>query len=134
MVGVPFLVIRCDLRAVGADRLALALLDAQQVDDRAAEQEHEHQRGDDGAAGAEGDVAEDVEERELVGEIGQPIEHRIKPCGRLPLSSAPGAETGVRSALTIGPILEPSEPFTMTASPARRAPSTAGSSAAAVSA
>ena len=67
------------LRAVGADRLALALLDTQQVDHRTAEQEHEHQRGDDGAAGAERDVTEDVEERYLVGELGQPIEHRIIP-------------------------------------------------------
>ena len=68
------------LRAVGADRLALALLETQQVDHRAAEQEHEHQRGDDGAAGAKRDVTEDVEERDLVGEFGQPIEHRIKSC------------------------------------------------------
>ena len=78
------------MRAVGADRLALALLDAQHVDHRAAEQEHEHQRGDDGAAGAEGDVAEDVEEREVPGEIGQPIEHRFKPY-RCLCSSAPAS-------------------------------------------
>ena len=64
------------MRAVAADRLALALLEAQHVDDRAAEQEHEHQRGDHRAAGAEGDVAEDVEERDLTGKFGEPIEHR----------------------------------------------------------
>ena len=77
--GRAFLADQMGLRAVGADRLALALLDAQQVDHRAAEQEDEHQRGDDGAAGAERDVAEDVEKRDLVGEFGQPIKHRVKP-------------------------------------------------------
>ena len=61
MVGVPALVIRCDLRAVGADRLALALAQAQMVDDPGPEQEHEHQRGDHRAAGAERDVTEHVE-------------------------------------------------------------------------
>ena len=80
------------LRAVGADRLALALLEAQQVDDRAAEQEHEHQSGDDGAAGAERDVAEDVEERDLVGKFGQPIKHR---CEILPLLHS-GARPAVK--------------------------------------
>src|SRR4051794_30309389 len=55
------------LRAVVADRLALALAYPEHVDERAAEQEHEHQRGDDGAAGAKGDVTENVEQRDLVG-------------------------------------------------------------------
>ena len=64
-------------RSVGADRLTFALLDAQHVDDRTAEQEHEHQRGDDGAAGAEREVAEHIEERQFVGEVGQPIKHRF---------------------------------------------------------
>ena len=63
MVGVPRLA-KVRLRPVVADRLALALLDAQQLDDRRAEQEHEQQRGHDRAAGAEGDVAEDVERAE----------------------------------------------------------------------
>ena len=43
MVGVPVL-LQMRLRPVGADRLALALLQAQLVDDRRAEQEHEQQR------------------------------------------------------------------------------------------
>ena len=49
------------LRAVGADRLALALPQPQMIDDPGAEQEHEQRAGDDGAAGAEGDVAEHVQ-------------------------------------------------------------------------
>ena len=57
------------LRPVGADRLALALPDAQRVDDRRAEDEDDQRRGDQRAAGAEGDVAEDVEDRDLVREI-----------------------------------------------------------------
>ena len=36
-------------------------------------------RGDDRTAGAERDVAEDVEERDLVGKFGQPVEHRVEP-------------------------------------------------------
>jgi hypothetical protein len=65
------------LRAVGADRLALALPHPQVVDDRGAEQEHEDQRGQHRAARADGQVAEDVEDRDGAGEIGQPVEHRI---------------------------------------------------------
>ncbi len=72
-------------RAVGADRLALALPHAQMVDDPGAEHEHEHQRGDHRAAGAHREVAEHVEDRERAGKIGQPIEHRINP-ERTPLA------------------------------------------------
>ena len=36
-----------------------------------------NERGDDRAAGAECDVAEDVEDGDLVRQIDQPIEHRI---------------------------------------------------------
>ena len=77
MVGVPALVDDVRFRAVGADRLALALQQPQPVDDARAEQEHEQQRGDDRAAGAERDVAEHIEDGELVRQIDQPIEHRI---------------------------------------------------------
>ena len=142
------------LRPVGADRLALALLQAQQVDDRPAEQKHEHQRGDDGAAGAEGNVTKDVEERDLVGKLGQPIEHRINLAPvktfylRTILSETgsglsdhalAGSSAGLpeycrSNALTMGPIFEPNDPLTMTASPPRKLASTAGSSCAAVSA
>src|SRR5207342_3453507 len=86
-------------RTVAADRLSLALLEAQQVDDRPAEQEDKDECGDDGA-----------------------------------LSSAVCLGNCFSNALTIGPIFEPRDPFTITASPAPMAPSTAGSSAAAVSA
>ncbi len=65
------------LRSVGADRLAFALQRAQPVDDGRTEQEHEQQRGDDRAAGAKRDVAEDVEDGDFVRQIDQPIEHRI---------------------------------------------------------
>ena len=53
------------LRAVVADRLALALLDAQQVDDAGPNRKTKSSAVIDRAAGAEGDVAEDVEDRDL---------------------------------------------------------------------
>ena len=61
--------------AILADGLALALLDAQDIDDRRPEQEHEQQRRHDGAAGAEGDVAEHVQRPDLVAEAHQRVEH-----------------------------------------------------------
>ena len=67
------------LRAVLADRLALALLEAQQIDDGRPEQEHEQQRRHDGAAGAEGDVAEDIQRPDLLAEAHQHIEHSYPP-------------------------------------------------------
>ena len=63
--------------AVGADRLALALPDAQMIDDPGAEHEHEHQRRDHRACRPHRQIAEDIEDRQRAGEIGQPIEHRI---------------------------------------------------------
>ena len=53
------------LGPVGADRLALALANAQRPDDGRPEQEHEQQRRDQGAAGAERDVTEDIEGAEF---------------------------------------------------------------------
>jgi hypothetical protein len=44
-------------RAVGADRLALALAQPQMIDDPGPEQEHEQRAGHHRPAGAEGDVA-----------------------------------------------------------------------------
>ena len=61
MVGVPTLGDEMGLRAVGADRLPFALLQAKHGDDARAEQEYEDESGDDGAAGTECDVAKDVE-------------------------------------------------------------------------
>ena len=51
------------LRAVGADRLALALPEPQMVDDPGPNRNTNSGAGDHRAAGAEGDVAEDVEKR-----------------------------------------------------------------------
>ena len=59
------------LRAVVADRLALALLERSQAMIARPEQEDEDQRGHVAPAGAEGDVAEEVEDRELVGELDE---------------------------------------------------------------
>jgi hypothetical protein len=50
------------LGPVLADRLTLLLLAPQQVDERPPEEEAEDERGEEGAARAEGDVAEEVEE------------------------------------------------------------------------
>ena len=130
MVGVPALAMMCDLRPVGADRLALALPQAQAVDDgRARTGTRTISAGDHRAAGAEGDVAEDVEDGELVGQFDEPIEHRLNLV-RTRFPTCHARTDSVRSALTIGPMREPSEPLTMTASPAPTADSTCGSSAA----
>jgi hypothetical protein len=67
------------LWAVAANRLALALLEPQQIDDGAAKQKYEDQRGDDRTAGAKRDVAKHVEERDLIGQFGQPVEHWVEP-------------------------------------------------------
>ncbi len=61
------------LRAVAADRLALLLHAAQPVDDRPAEEETEDQRREEGAAGAKGDVAEQVEEVAALAERGEQV-------------------------------------------------------------
>ena len=60
------------LRAVLADRLSLALAQAQERDHPRAEQEDEQQAGRRRAAGAERDVAEDVEGAEIGAELSQP--------------------------------------------------------------
>ena len=65
----------CGSRAVLADRLALALADAQRGDDGRTEQEHEQQRRDHRRAGAEGDVAKHVQDRQLPRPIGQVDQH-----------------------------------------------------------
>ena len=64
------------LRAVGADRLAAVLPGPQHADQPRADEEADQQRRQHRPAGAEGDVAEDVERRELVGERDeQVVEH-----------------------------------------------------------
>src|SRR5262245_66559295 len=66
------------LRTITADRLPFALLDDNQLNDRATEQKYEYQRGHDRSAGAKRDVPKHVQERDFVGELGQPVEHRVK--------------------------------------------------------
>ena len=62
MVGVPFLVSRWRFRPVAADRLALALLGlAASGSVCGPNTKLMTERGQDRAAGAEGDVAEDIE-------------------------------------------------------------------------
>src|SRR5919106_1823272 len=65
------------LRTVLADWLAFALADLQGPDHSRPEQEDKEQRRKHRASGTEGDVAEDVEEGELRGELGQPIKHLL---------------------------------------------------------
>ena len=91
MVGVPRLGDEVRFRPVGADRLTLALPQPQMIDDPGAEQEHEHQRRDHRAAGAHGEIAEHVENRERAGKIGQPVKHRINP-ERTPLRARVATE------------------------------------------
>src|SRR4029077_13366927 len=67
------------LGTVVADRLALALLHAQEVDDAGSEQHHEQQCGEDGSARAEGDVLENVQHRDLVAEVHELVKHSTSP-------------------------------------------------------
>ena len=76
MVGVPFLVSRCEAGPSVADRLALALLQAQRRNDHRPEEEHQQKPGRRRAEGAEGQVAEQVEDARHVRKIGQPGQHR----------------------------------------------------------
>ena len=102
--GVPSFLVAMRLRAVLADRLAAALLQPQQVDDRRAGQKHEDQRRDRRAAGAERDVAENIERGESCPRI-RSANTACQPCARerLPSSAAASAAGKARSsALTIG--------------------------------
>ena len=64
-------------RPVVADRLALVLDPAQQVDQRPPEDEAEDQRREESRPRPEGDVAEQVEHVAAVGQGGQPVEHPL---------------------------------------------------------
>ena len=103
-------------RPVGADRLALALLEAQRRDDHRAEEEDQEQPGRRRAERAEREVAEQVEERRNMREVGQPGQHR---CFLLP--RAERSEKRSRSAATSGPMRLPFEPLIITTSPPRSA-------------
>ena len=50
---------------------------AQQIDDLGAKPEHEDERRHHRSAGAHGEITEHIEETDLSGKIGKPIEHRI---------------------------------------------------------
>src|ERR1700756_1900653 len=129
------------LRAIGADRLAPALADAQMINDPGPAQEHDQRAGANPPAGAEGDVAKNVQGaaqpaeagRKAIGELNQPVEHSIPPIPRLHrLPTLPGKRFS--SAFTIVFILEPSDPLIMIASPARIAATTSASRPAELSA
>ena len=70
------------LRSVAADRLPLALLEPQQVDDRMTEQKNEHQRGEHCSAGTERDVAQNVERPDRIRECREPVQHGSTVHGR----------------------------------------------------
>ena len=53
---------------IGADRLAILLMLAQPSDHDRSDDEADDQRGDDRAAGPEGNVAEQVEDADLIGQ------------------------------------------------------------------
>ena len=76
MVGVPFLVRRCEAGPSSADRLPLALLQPQRGDDRRTEEEDEEEPGSRGAERAEREIAEQVEDAGQVRKLGQPGQHR----------------------------------------------------------
>ena len=79
-------------RAVRPDRLALALVAPEAPDDGRAEDEADEQRRHDGAARPQGDVAEQVERPELVGQRKQQvIEH-----GPMPPSAGPHPHPAAR--------------------------------------
>ena len=88
------------LGAVVADRLPLALLDAQQIDDAGPEQHDEQQRGEDGAAGAEGDVFENVQDPDLIAEVHQLIQHpTLRTASAVCSRPAPMSTWGLRMLL-----------------------------------
>jgi hypothetical protein len=66
------------LRTVVADRLALALLDSQEVDNRRPKHHHEQQRGENSAAGPECNVPENIQRTDLIAKIDELIEHAVK--------------------------------------------------------
>src|SRR3954454_11035528 len=84
------------------------------IDDPGPEQEHEQRARHHRAAGAEGDVAEDVEEAtedaktgDGVGKLDQPVKHSIGPVARLVCAVLSGKHLG--NALIIVFSLKPSK-------------------------
>ena len=114
------------LRPVIADRLALALLAAQKVNQRAAKQETKDQRRGKGHARAEGDIAKQVKDVAAVRKLGQPIQHYASPC-----AAAAGCPN-LRKASTMSDTLMPFDPLTKMMSPASIKWRARGTSSAAV--
>ena len=119
MVGVPFLVSRCDCGPSVRIGWPLPCLRRKRGNDRRAEEEHQKQTRARRADGAEGQIAEQVQRAEQMREIGEPGQH-----DDVLHSPAARCEKCDRSAATIGPIALPFEPLTMTTSPPRAASKT----------
>ena len=66
------------------------------IDDPWPEHENEEARGRGRPAGAKGDVAKDIEDRELVGKLGQPIKHGVS-LAQEPLRMPGGGNSGARA-------------------------------------
>jgi hypothetical protein len=73
--GRAFFCEQMPFRTVGADGLALALLLSQPADEGRADQERHDHGGEHRAAGAEGDVVEEVEELRAVFKLAQQLQH-----------------------------------------------------------
>eukprot|EP01035_Chromulina_nebulosa_P000759 gene758-1025_t len=71
------------LRTVGADGLALTLPYPQRGDDHRPEEEHQQRRGEECRAGPEGDIAEQIEDLQMIRQIHQPKQHLDIPLLRL---------------------------------------------------
>ncbi len=114
------------LDAVGADRLAAALLGAHPGDEPVAHGGHHQLGGEQREAGPEGQIPQEIQHRDVVSPRRQmlidDVEHQAAP---------PGASKAARAA-AIWPALEPLDPLTMTTSPGRTASRTSAASSEAV--
>ena len=124
IVGVPFLVTMWDCGPSGRIGWPLPCRSRRWSMIQGPNRKTKTPRGDHRAAGPEGNVAKDVEAGDLVGKLDQEIEHGSALGGRRERPRE--REYWRTSALTIGPIREPSEPLIMIASPGWMAASTCG--------
>ena len=97
------------LRAIGADRLSLALAHAQPADEFGTDHQADDERRRDRRARAEGQIADEVEDAREVQGLGKPVKHQFVSPSR---AASPRAATR-RDSPT------PLEPLTRIASPAR---------------
>src|SRR5689334_24725303 len=117
------------LDALGADRLAAALLGLHAADEARAHGDDDELRRRHRHAGSEGQVAQQIEHGDVAVAarrqvLVQPIEHQ---------PASPAASRAI-SAFATAPAFEPFDPFTITTSPGSAARATSGESSAAVSA